>query len=150
VSPGFAMEKIMQNLSHIPAFVKESDYQLLSEFIRRNRSEAVQGLQSELDRADIVADGEFVNDFVCVDSLVTFVDLDSQAQTRLSLVMPWQANMTALKISVLSPVGCALLGLQKGSEIEWPLLKGKARHLSVQDIEMPEAKNKRQQDNVAS
>ena len=138
----------MQDLSHIPIFVKESDYQLLSEFVRRNRSEAAQDLQSELDRADIIADGDFANDFVCVDSLVTFVDLDSQAQTRLALVMPWQANVSALKISVLSPVGCALLGLQKGNEIEWPLLNGKARRLSVQSIDIPEPKNKRQQASV--
>lgn len=139
----------MQDLSHIPIFVKESDYQTLSEFIRCNRSEAAQDLQSELDRADIIADGEFANDFVCMDSLVTFIDLDSQAQTRLTLVMPWQANVTALKISVLSPVGCALLGLQKDSEIEWPLLNGKARRLSVQSITIAEPKNKRQQASVA-
>ncbi|WP_295870922.1 GreA/GreB family elongation factor [uncultured Zhongshania sp.] len=135
----------MQDLTHIPIFVKQSDYQVLSEFLRRNRSEAAQDLQSELDRADIVEDGEYKHDFVCINSLVTFIDLDSQSKTSVTLVMPWQANVTTLKISVLSPVGCALLGLQKGSEIEWPLLNGKVRRLSVQNIDIPACKSERRQ-----
>ncbi|MBU0539515.1 MAG: GreA/GreB family elongation factor, partial [Gammaproteobacteria bacterium] len=109
----------MQDLSHIPIFVKQSDYQALTEFIRRNRSDAAKDLQSEVDRADIVEDCDYNNDFVCIDSVVTFMDLDALTLTKVTLVMPWQANVTLLKVSVLSPVGCALLGLQKGSEIEW-------------------------------
>ena len=108
----------MQDLSHIPIFVKQSDYQVLTEFIARNRSDAAKDLQSELDRAEIVPDRDYNNDFVCVDSQVTFIDLDLLSQTKVTLVMPWQANVTQLKISVLSPVGCALLGLRKGNEIE--------------------------------
>lgn len=140
----------MQDLSHIPIFVKQSDYQVLTEFLARNRSDAAMDLQSELDRAEIVPDREYNNDFVCVDSLVTFIDLDLLSQTKVTLVMPWQANVTQLKISVLSPVGCALLGLRKGSEIEWPLLNGKVRRLSVQNIEIPQCKNKRQAEKMAS
>ncbi|MFT6578455.1 MAG: regulator of nucleoside diphosphate kinase [Zhongshania sp.] len=138
------MEKIVQDLSHIPIFVKQSDYQALTEFIRRNRSDAAKDLQSEVDRADIVEDCDYNNDFVCIDSVVTFMDLDALTLTKVTLVMPWQANVTLLKVSVLSPVGCALLGLQKGSEIEWPLLNGKVRRLSVQDIDIPVCKSKRQ------
>ncbi|CAA0079090.1 Regulator of nucleoside diphosphate kinase [Zhongshania aliphaticivorans] len=133
----------MQDLTHIPIFVKQSDFQVLSEFLKRNRSEAALDLQSEIDRADIVADSDYKNDFVCIDSTVTFIDLDSSAQTRVMLVMPWQANVTQLKISVLSPIGCALLGLQQGSEIEWPLLNGKVRRLSVLGIEIPDTSNQR-------
>ncbi|WP_269618150.1 GreA/GreB family elongation factor [Zhongshania sp. BJYM1] len=135
----------MQDLSHIPIFVKQTDYQVLSEFIRRNRSDAAKDLQSELDRAEIVEDADFCNDFVCVDSQVTFLDLDLLTETKVTLVMPWQANVTLLKISVLSPVGCALLGLRKGSEIEWPLLNGKVRRMSVQSIDIPVCKSERRQ-----
>lgn len=135
----------MQDLSHIPIFVKQSDYQALTEFIRRNRSDAAKDLQSELDRAEIVEDADYCSDFVCVDSQVTFLDLDLLTETKVTLVMPWQANVTLLKISVLSPVGCALLGLRKGSEIEWPLLNGKVRRMSVQEIELPACKSERRQ-----
>jgi regulator of nucleoside diphosphate kinase len=144
------MEKKVQDLSHIPIFVKQSDYQVLTEFIARNRSDAAKDLQSELDRAEIVPDRDYNNDFVCVDSQVTFIDLDLLSQTKVTLVMPWQANVTQLKISVLSPVGCALLGLRKGNEIEWPLLNGKVRRLSVQNIEIPQCKSKRQSEKMAS
>ncbi|MFT6552547.1 MAG: regulator of nucleoside diphosphate kinase [Zhongshania marina] len=144
------MEKKVQDLSHIPIFVKQSDYQVLTEFIARNRSDAAKDLQSELDRAEIVPDRDYNNDFVCVDSQVTFIDLDLLSQTKVTLVMPWQANVTQLKISVLSPVGCALLGLRKGNEIEWPLLNGKVRRLSVQKIEIPQCKSKRQSEKMAS
>jgi regulator of nucleoside diphosphate kinase len=111
--------------------IKESDYRSLTEFIKRNRSDAASALQREISRADMVEDSHFPDDVVGMNSAVSFLDRDIGQQTKVTLVLPWQANMTKKKISVLSPLGCALIGLKSGDRIDWPLLDGQARRLEI-------------------
>jgi regulator of nucleoside diphosphate kinase len=72
---------------------------------------AASALQHEITRADRVEDSHFP-DVLGMNSTVSFLDRDNGQQTKVTLVLPWQANMTKKEISVLSPLSCALTGLK--------------------------------------
>jgi regulator of nucleoside diphosphate kinase len=63
---------------------------------------AASALQHEITRADRVEDSHFP-DVLGMNSTVSFLDRDNGQQTNVTLVLPWQANMTKKEISVLSP-----------------------------------------------
>ncbi|SDK19068.1 GreA/GreB family elongation factor [Methylophilus rhizosphaerae] len=77
-------------------------------------------LQAELDRANIVAPEEMPGDIVTMNSTVNFRIESSSSEFALTLVYPHDIGDGKGKISVLAPVGSALLGLREGSEISWP------------------------------
>ncbi|MCW8935554.1 MAG: nucleoside diphosphate kinase regulator [Gammaproteobacteria bacterium] len=75
-------------------------------------------LRAELDRADIVESNEVPADVVTMNSKVRFA-LESGEEFCLTLVYPKDMNGNAENISILAPVGSALLGLSTGEHIEW-------------------------------
>ena len=96
-------------------------------------------LRGELDRADVVQPSDMPADVVTMNSVVTFKDDDSSDELTISLVYPSGAGVPGT-VSVLAPVGSALLGLRVGQHIEWPTPDGRRRHLRVLEIEyQPEA-----------
>jgi regulator of nucleoside diphosphate kinase len=77
-------------------------------------------LQTEVDRANIVEPKEIPPDVVTMNSTVTFRIESSEKEFSLTLVYPKDAGDGTGKISVLAPVGSALLGLREDDEISWP------------------------------
>jgi regulator of nucleoside diphosphate kinase len=77
-------------------------------------------LQTELDRANIVEPQEIPPDVVTMNSTVTFRVESSDSEFSLTLVYPNDTGDGTGKISILAPVGSALLGLREGDEISWP------------------------------
>lgn len=128
----------MSNTPHNALIICEFDYQRLISLTENSRSATAEALEDELDRADITSLVDFPSDAVCMDSDVTFTDLDSGEETTVSLVYPGDANVDQMKISVLSPVGSALIGLRIGGTIDWPLPGGKVRRLKVVAVTQPE------------
>lgn len=97
-------------------------------------------LNAELDRAQMCQPQDIPHDVVTMNSRVTFRDLSSEETRTRTLVYP--ANMTdsSAQLSVLAPVGAALLGLRIGDTIHWELPGGASTHLEVLDLEyQPEA-----------
>jgi len=119
--------------------VSSIDYQALLEIIERDDSPAAEALEAELDRADIVKAADFPRDVVAMNAAATFVDLDSGEETTVFLVYPQDADVSKKKISILSPIGTALIGLRIGDKIDWPLPYGKTRRLQVTSV-TPSAK----------
>ncbi|MGB3610726.1 MAG: nucleoside diphosphate kinase regulator [Cellvibrio sp.] len=119
--------------------VSSIDYQALLEIIERDDSPAAEALEAELDRADIVKAADFPRDVVAMNAAATFVDLDSGEETTVFLVYPQDADVSKKKISILSPIGTALIGLRIGDKIDWPLPNGKTRRLQVTSV-TPSAK----------
>lgn len=98
-----------------------------------------EALRSELDRADVVEPAAIPADVVTMNSVVTFKDEDASDELTLSLVYPSGAGAPGT-VSILAPVGSALLGLRVGQRIDWPTPDGRVRNLRVLDIEyQPEA-----------
>jgi len=77
-------------------------------------------LQVELDRANIVKPEDMPHNVVTMNSTVIFRMESSPTEYSLTLVYPSEMDDGTGKISVLAPVGGALLGLREGDEISWP------------------------------
>jgi regulator of nucleoside diphosphate kinase len=84
-----------------------------------------------LDAADILRSREIPADIVTMYSQVELVDIPSQRRSQITLCFPAESEPAAGLVSVLSPVGCALLGLRKGSIARWRLPGGEERSAEV-------------------
>ncbi len=115
--------------------ISKPDYLQLIKLIEQHDTPAAEALDIELSRADIVPDNDIPADAVAMGSQVTFVDLDSNEEKTISLVYPNEADVTQMKISILSPVGSALIGLRIGGNIDWPVPEGKVRRLKVISVQ---------------
>jgi regulator of nucleoside diphosphate kinase len=112
--------------SNRTVFVTRQDFerltQLLETHLSRRDKPALTALEEELGRAVVVESSKIPPDVVTMNSRVQFEDLDTGERTEVTLVYPQDGNVEQSKISVLAPVGSALLGLSVGQSIGWPLL----------------------------
>ena len=90
-------------------------------------------LASELARAEVIEPAAMPADIVTMNSRVTFEDEATGESTTVTLVYPNAAGALGT-VSVLAPVGSALLGLAKGQHIDWPTPDSRERHLRVLEI----------------
>ncbi len=131
------MKKKSQRLSSI--HITEPDYQRLNELIKITRErngvdkEYLNKLEAELDRAEIVDPKRVPADVVTMRSKVRLKDLVSGEANTYSLVFPQEADFSEGKISILAPIGTAILGYKRGDIIEWPVPSG-LRRLKVDDV----------------
>ncbi|MBO2637720.1 nucleoside diphosphate kinase regulator [Shewanella algae] len=93
-----------------------------------------QALEAELERAEIRPSKEMPDNVVTMNSEVRFRMSSSNEEFTLRLVYPKDADGSAGKISILAPVGGALLGLAQGDEIEWPGPGGGTVKVRIEDI----------------
>jgi len=97
-------------------------------------------LQAELERADVVDARDVPADVVTMNSRVVFEDVTTGKTTEVTIVFPQDADLQRGRISVLAPVGTALLGLAQGDCIVWPFPDGSSRCLRVVEVTFqPEA-----------
>src|SRR5690606_26222988 len=87
---------------------------LLGGPIPSRNQEAAEALEAELLQAKVVGPDEVPPDVVTMNSKVRFVDEDSSEERVVTLVYPKDADPAESKVSVLAPVGAALLGLSVG------------------------------------
>ncbi len=90
-------------------------------------------LEHELERATTVAPEEVPPNVITMNSTARLRDLDTDEVFDYTLVYPREADAQAQKISILAPVGTALLGYRVGDVIEWPIPAGKIR-LKVEEV----------------
>lgn len=90
-------------------------------------------LANELDRAEVVSNNAIPADVITMHSRVRFRNLESEEQVTYTLVFPAEADISANKISVLAPIGTALLGYREGAVIKWPV-PGGLRQLEVLEV----------------
>ena len=91
-------------------------------------------LQAELDRADVVPPEEVPPTVVTMNSTVKFSILETGKEFCLTLVYPRDMDGSADRISIVAPVGGALLGLSVGDELAWPGPGGKPMTVRVTEI----------------
>jgi regulator of nucleoside diphosphate kinase len=116
--------------------VSSLDYDRLEELLEKLPANAFPGkaeLLAELDRADVVAPEEVPPTVVTMNSTVRFAIESSGQEFSLTLVYPKDAG-TDGTISILAPVGSALLGLSIGDAIEWPRPGGGTMKVKIVDI----------------
>ncbi len=109
-------------LDRPPITVTVDDFDYLEQLLdlpKYRNIPARKDLQEELRRASIVEPGEIGADIVTLNSTIRFVDDKSGEQYEMTLVSPEEADSGKNRISVLAPVGIALLGLSVGQTIQW-------------------------------
>lgn len=97
----------------------------------------IDDLQQELERAGVVAPDEMPDDVITMNSMVRLKDLDSGEIETYTLVYPAQADIQENRISVLAPVGTAIIGYRVGDVVKWPVPGGHVR-LRVEEVLQPE------------
>jgi regulator of nucleoside diphosphate kinase len=118
------------------------DYERLSALARaaRRRMPALADeLADELGRAQVLAQGEHPQHIVCMNSQVEFRDDTTGKVQLVTLVYPEEADISRRRISVLTPVGTALIGLRSGQAISWETPNGELRQLTVLSVQKPQA-----------
>jgi regulator of nucleoside diphosphate kinase len=96
-------------------------------------------LDEELDRADVVKPEEIPTDVITMNSTFRVLDLDSEEELVYTLVFPANANSANGKISILAPVGTAMLGYRVGDTVEWEVPAGLKRLKVEEVVYQPEA-----------
>ncbi|MDO9519429.1 MAG: nucleoside diphosphate kinase regulator [Pseudohongiella sp.] len=91
-------------------------------------------LEAELARAEIVEPKDMPPTVVSMNSTVRFKVQSSSEEFKLTLVYPRDMDASGHKISVLAPVGSALLGLSQGDHIEWPKPGGGLLSVSIEEV----------------
>ena len=102
-------------------------------------SEVGEYLSEELLRADVVPEVACADHIAQMGSTVTYRD-DISGRTRtVQLVYPAEADIERHRISILTPIGAALIGLSPAQSITWPSPGGGSGSLTVLDVSMKEA-----------
>jgi regulator of nucleoside diphosphate kinase len=104
----------------------------------RTRGE-LNGLKGELERAEIVPSDQIPPDVITLNSVAELRDLETNEIMRFTLVLPRDARIEDGKISVLAPLGTAMLGYRVGDEFEWTVPYGRRRLKVTQVYFQPEA-----------
>jgi regulator of nucleoside diphosphate kinase len=123
-----------QSTQALPAiYVTEADFEVLTNLAEAtaDRAPASRVLADEMARAVIVEPGEAPRPFVRIGSRVQFQDLSNDQVRDVRLSLPRDASIDDNRISVLSPVGAALIGLTAGEAFHWTDPEGRARGVRV-------------------
>ncbi len=119
--------------------ITRTDYERLSRladsYAARN-PEFAEELLTELDRARVVAEPRIAADVVRMGSSIRFTS-DLGEDRRVTLVFPGDADIAQGKVSVLTPIGTALLGLSAGQSINWTARDGRIHRLTVESVDAP-------------
>lgn len=119
-----------------------SDHERLSRLARsaeRTMPDAAEALDEELDRAQVLKQGRHPVDVVCMGSEVQYREETTGKLQRVTLVYPEEADIADGRISVLTPVGTALIGLSVGDSMSWETRSGDLKRLTVLLVREPQA-----------
>lgn len=114
--------------------ISQKDFQKISSLLTSATAKIAELLEEELDRALIVPADKLPNDVVSMGSTAKFIDLDTNKELVITLVYPHEANIEKNKVSILTPVGSALIGLRVGQTISWPMPSGEEKKLKVVEL----------------
>ncbi|CAH2031664.1 nucleoside diphosphate kinase regulator [Trichlorobacter ammonificans] len=126
-------------------YITDFDLQRLQELIevmaeqpsRDNRY--LDELDQELLRAEVVAPRDIPPDVITMNSTVRLLDMDSKGELEYTLVFPPDADLEKGRISVLAPVGMAMIGYRVGDVVSWKVPGGTKRLKIKKILYQPEA-----------
>jgi regulator of nucleoside diphosphate kinase len=124
-------------------FVTRPDFERLSRLVNNRESFSpdrpyLDQLGDELDRAEVVEVYDVAPDVITMNSEVLLKDLQSGEVARYRLVYPGQARAKN-NVSILAPIGTAMLGYRTGDIVEWQVPKGLRRFQVLEVLFQPEA-----------
>jgi regulator of nucleoside diphosphate kinase len=131
----------MTNLKHTqiepPVIIDKAYYDRLKKiansFLDRSPNVA-ERLLDEISRADIRPTDQMPPDVITIGSEITYRDEILKKDHTVFLVFPVDADITKQRVSVLTPIGAALIGIGKGASIDWETNSCELRHLTILDV----------------
>jgi len=96
-------------------------------------------LEKELDRAKLVNSQKIPGDVITMNSRVRVCDMESGEESIYTVVFPSEVDITNNKISILAPIGTALLEYRVGDIVDWEVPSGLKRLKIVETLYQPEA-----------
>jgi len=122
-------------------YVTEADMKRLRPLIEgmKNSRDDLRGLQIELEHARVVTPADVPPDVITMNSKARLRDLDTGEEMIFTLVFPGEANIEHDRISVVAPIGTAMLGQRVGDEFEWEVPAGSVRLRVEEMLYQPEA-----------
>ena len=127
-------------MNHTPIYISRDDYTklrlLLDRALHCNASAARKRLRKELDRASVMSPDLFPADVVTMNSTVEFEDLATSEIEEYTITFPENADIERRRISIVAPVGTALIGCRVGDIVKWAT-PGGIRKLKVRRVEVP-------------
>jgi regulator of nucleoside diphosphate kinase len=128
----------MKQVNRPPITISAVDYDRLSWIanagIQSQRYKAAEMLADELERAEVAAPDAIRPDVVTMHSEVEYQDDVTGQISRATLVYPDEEDLDASRISVLTHIGAALIGMREGQSIEWQSPIGGWRGLTVRRV----------------
>lgn len=121
-----------------PLVIDEAVYDYLyklAEQATKTAPDVGEYLLEEVSRARLLPSDRMPQDVVRLGSWVTYRDMASDTERRVQLVYPGQADAAAGRVSVVSPLGAALIGLSVGQTMRWHLEQRADRSLQVVDVQ---------------
>lgn len=109
----------------------KKDHAILTEYVKNlhgmqvNEKENFRKLSIELAKAKVIDGEDLSEDIVRIDSIVVIKDVETKKEMKITIVLPPLADIKQRKISVLAPIGTALIGFRKGQEVSWEVPAGK-------------------------
>tara|TARA_R110002072_G_scaffold284006_1_gene447794 strand:- start:14852 stop:15295 length:444 start_codon:yes stop_codon:yes gene_type:complete len=92
----------------------------------------------EVHRASVVEPAEVPDDIVTMDSVVELINLDTNEREIFTLVYPEEENVKEKMLSILAPIGTAILGYRVGDTVSWPVPVGRRRVKIASIVYQPE------------
>jgi len=129
-----------------PVILLKHDFEILNAHVKNlqgmqvNEKENFSKLSQELKKAKIVDPEDFPPDVVRLDSTVVIKDLQTNREMTITIVLPQKADIKQKKVSVLAPIGTALIGFGKGQKVSWEVPSGKKdfKIMEVSNLNLPE------------
>lgn len=128
-----------KNMNSTTIYITEEDKSKLKKLLSFSSGyklfdrKTLQDIKLEIERAKVVTDNEKIDDLITMNSTVRLKDLKTELEFTYTLVYPDKANISENKISILAPIGTAMLGYRVGEIIEWEVPAGK-RRLEILEI----------------
>ena len=120
---------------HAHIHLTSQDLERLERLVASERkSENILVLEELLEHAVVVLPVEIPPEVATMNSRVRFRDEDTGEEHAVTIVYPSEADPSLGRVSVLAPVGSALLGLTVGDLVEWPIPRGRSRSLRITSI----------------
>jgi regulator of nucleoside diphosphate kinase len=121
-----------------PIVITQTDAARLRDLLAARASserdhEHLHELAMELERARIASFDEVPENVITIHSHVQVLDLVSGERRELTLVLPTESDAGAGRISVLAPLGTALLGYRAGDDVEWQM-PGGLRRMRIESV----------------
>lgn len=128
--------------------ITKSDFDKLQKILQEQAlynpasKEALAPLRQELERAEIRESDAIPDDVITLHSKARLIDLDHNEVLEYAIVPPEEADAAEGRISILAPLGTAMLGYRKGDTFEWTVPAGKSRYRVEEILYQPESVRK--------